>query len=76
MMRLLTRSDVRQSISMREAMEVVKRAFIDLSTGRADVPLRIALSQPKHDGITLFMFFPVFPVLPVVLFSQHRLKLR
>src|SRR5262245_51247017 len=55
MMRLLTQSDVRRSISMREAVEVVKRAFIELSTGRADVPLRIALSQPKHDGITLFM---------------------
>jgi len=55
MMRLLTRSDVRKSISMREAVEVVKRAFIELSTGRADVPLRIVLSQPKHDSITLFM---------------------
>jgi ornithine cyclodeaminase/alanine dehydrogenase-like protein (mu-crystallin family) len=55
MMRLLTRSDVQRSISMREAVEAVKRAFVELSTGRADVPLRIALSQPKHDGITLFM---------------------
>ena len=55
MMRLLTRSDVQQSISMREAVEAVKRAFIELSTGHADVPLRIALSQPKHDGVTLFM---------------------
>jgi ornithine cyclodeaminase len=40
---------------MREAVEVVKRAFIELSTGRADVPLRIALSQPKRDGVTLVM---------------------
>jgi ornithine cyclodeaminase/alanine dehydrogenase-like protein (mu-crystallin family) len=54
-MRLLTRSDVQQSISMREAVEVVKRAFIELSTGRADVPIRIALAQPKHDGVTLVM---------------------
>src|SRR5262249_49267869 len=55
MMRLLNRSDVRRSISMREAVEAVKRAFIELSTGRADVPLRIALSQPEHDGVTLVM---------------------
>src|SRR5262249_12430490 len=55
MMRLLTRSDVRQSILMREAVEVVKRAFIELSTGRASVPLRIALPQPEHDGVTLVM---------------------
>jgi ornithine cyclodeaminase/alanine dehydrogenase-like protein (mu-crystallin family) len=40
---------------MREAVEVVKRAFSDLSTGRADVPLRIAMSQPKRDGVTLVM---------------------
>src|SRR5262249_29066284 len=55
MMRLLTRSDVRQSILMREAVEVVKRAFIELSTGRDSVPLRIALPQPEHDGVTLVM---------------------
>jgi ornithine cyclodeaminase/alanine dehydrogenase-like protein (mu-crystallin family) len=40
---------------MREAVEVVKRAFGELSTGRADVPLRIALSQPERDGVTLVM---------------------
>jgi ornithine cyclodeaminase len=40
---------------MREAVEAVKRAFIELSTGRADVPLRIALSQPKGAGVTLVM---------------------
>src|SRR5262245_24199100 len=54
-MRLLTRSDIQQSISMVEAVEVVKRAFSELSTGRADIPLRTALPLPKHDGVTLFM---------------------
>jgi alanine dehydrogenase len=54
-MRLLTRSDIQQSISMREAVEVVKGAFGELSTGRADIPLRTVLSLPKHDGVTLFM---------------------
>src|SRR5215813_10170783 len=41
-MRLLTRSDIRQSISTREAIEAVKRAFGKLSTGRADI-LSIAI---------------------------------
>ncbi|HKQ73668.1 MAG TPA: hypothetical protein VJ810_08090 [Blastocatellia bacterium] len=54
-MRLLTRSDIQQSISMREAVEVVKRAFGELSAGRADIPLRTVLSLPKYDGVTLFM---------------------
>jgi ornithine cyclodeaminase/alanine dehydrogenase-like protein (mu-crystallin family) len=40
---------------MREAIDAVKRAFIELSTGSASVPLRIALPQAKHDGVTLFM---------------------
>lgn len=40
---------------MREAVEAVKRAFSELSTGGADVPLRTALAQPRHDGVTLVM---------------------
>lgn len=54
-MRLLTRSDVQNSLSMREAVEIVKRAFIELSTGKAESPLRTAISEPKHDGLTLVM---------------------
>jgi ornithine cyclodeaminase/alanine dehydrogenase-like protein (mu-crystallin family) len=40
---------------MRDAIDAVRRAFIELSTGSANVPLRIALPQAKHDGVTLFM---------------------
>ncbi len=54
-MRLLTRSDVQRTISMREAIPIVKQAFCELSTGRANVPLRTVMPQPKHDGVTLFM---------------------
>ncbi len=54
-MRFLTRSDVQRAISMREAIEVVKSAFIQLSTGLADVPLRTSVPQEKYDGVTLFM---------------------
>lgn len=54
-MRLLSRYDVQRALSMREAIEIVERAFIELSTGRADIPLRTALPQPEHEGLTLFM---------------------
>lgn len=54
-MRLLTRSDIQRAISMRDTIAILKRAFADLSTGRANVPPRVALPQDKHDGITLFM---------------------
>lgn len=54
-MRLLTRSDVQRALSMREAIPIVKQAFCELSTGRAQVPLRTIVPQEKHDGVTLFM---------------------
>ena len=54
-MRLLTRSDVERAITMRDAIEIVKRAFAELSTGSANIPLRVAVPQEKHDGVTLFM---------------------
>jgi alanine dehydrogenase len=54
-MRLLTRSDIQRAISMRDTIAILKRAFADLSTGRANVPPRLAVPQDKHDGVTLFM---------------------
>lgn len=40
---------------MHAAIPIVKQAFSELSTGRANVPLRIVLPQKKHDGVTLVM---------------------
>jgi alanine dehydrogenase len=54
-MRLLTRSEVERAIPMRDTIEIVKRAFIELSTGSANIPLRVVVPQEKHDGVTLFM---------------------
>lgn len=53
--RLLSREDVRRALPMREAVEVMKRAFAQLSTGQAEVPLRVPVSVPRHNGLTLFM---------------------
>src|SRR5215510_13616460 len=52
-MRLLTRFDIRQSISMREAVEVVKRAFGKLSTGRAGIPSLAILTLCLCPGLFL-----------------------
>jgi len=52
---LLSGSDVRQAITMREAVEVVKSAFAQLSMGQAQVPLRSALEVPDRGGVTLLM---------------------
>ena len=54
-MRLLTRTDVERTLSMPDAIEAVRRAFIELSTGSADIPLRAAIPLTRHDGVTLLM---------------------
>ncbi len=55
MIRILSSDDVRQALPMRRAIEAMKRAFAQLSTDQADVPLRVALEVPQHNGVTLFM---------------------
>ena len=54
-MRILTRADVQQSISMRDAIQVMKDAFAQLSANETIAPLRLNIPIEKHNGITLFM---------------------
>jgi len=55
MARILTRQDVQKALPMPRAIKAVRDAFVQLSAGRADVPLRTALDVPRHNGVTLFM---------------------
>ncbi|MDY6875290.1 MAG: hypothetical protein SWK90_03680 [Chloroflexota bacterium] len=55
MIHILSSEDVRQALPMRQAIETMKGTFAQLSTGQADVPLRVALNVPRHNGVTLFM---------------------
>jgi len=54
-LRVLSKQDVQQAVPMREAIEIVKGAFAQLSAGRAGVPLRTQLPVERHEGVTLFM---------------------
>nr|HID12662.1 hypothetical protein [Anaerolineae bacterium] len=54
-MRILSREEVRQALPMAKAIEAMKAAFTQLSTGQAEVPLRVALQVDRHNGVTLFM---------------------
>ena len=54
-LRLLTRADVQKAVSMAQAIEAVKAAFAQLSSGRACVPLRTQLFVPQHNAVTLVM---------------------
>lgn len=52
---MLSAEEVRKAVPMAEAIEIVKDAFAQLSTGKAHVPLRTQLPVEKHGGVTLFM---------------------
>jgi alanine dehydrogenase len=54
-LRIISHEEVKEAVSMADAIETVKKAFAQLSQGRARVPVRTQLGVPLHDGVTLFM---------------------
>jgi alanine dehydrogenase len=54
-LRILSGGDVRRAVRMAEAIQAVKEAYIQLSTGQAVVPLRTPVEVEKRDAVTLFM---------------------
>lgn len=52
---VLSADDIRRSVSMAQAVDVVADAFVQLSTGRASVPLRTPIAQATHESHTFFM---------------------
>ena len=54
-LKVLSRSDVAQAVSMAEAIKAVKKGFIQLSMEQAQVPLRTQIPVTKRNGVTLFM---------------------
>lgn len=53
--RILSAQDVRRALPMAEAIEGMKQAFAQLSTGQADVPLRGRVDVAPQQGTTLVM---------------------
>lgn len=54
-MLILSRDELKQALTMDQAMDAVAEAFAQLSNGEADVPLRLHLAIPPHDGLALVM---------------------
>lgn len=54
-MRILSRADVRQAISMPDAIQSMKDAFAQLSNNETIAPLRLNIPVESHNGISLFM---------------------
>ncbi len=53
MVLLLNREDVMSVLSMKDCMEVVEKAFAEMTNGTAVLPLRTAIRPP--DGLSLYM---------------------
>lgn len=51
----LSAAEVRRALPMKEAVEVMKSAFRELSENRAIVPLRTHVPMPEHQGDVLVM---------------------
>ncbi|MFV9504602.1 MAG: ornithine cyclodeaminase family protein [Oscillochloridaceae bacterium umkhey_bin13] len=54
-MRVLSADDVRQAVPMLAAIDAVEAAFISLSAGQAEAPLRAHISTPDYAAISFFM---------------------
>jgi ornithine cyclodeaminase len=54
-LKILTRDEVAKAVNMAEAIEAVKKAFIQLSSGKAEMPLRTQVPVEKRKGVTIFM---------------------
>lgn len=55
MLRILSADDVARALPMREAIDGMREAFVQLSLGRAEVPLRGRLPVPAQDAVVLTM---------------------
>lgn len=53
--KILTRDEVAQAVSMAEAIEMIRKAFVQLSAGKAEMPLRTQIPVKKHKAVALFM---------------------
>lgn len=54
-LKILTRDEVAKAVNMAEAIETIKKAFIQFSSGKAEMPLRTQVPVEKQKGVTLFM---------------------
>ncbi len=54
-LRVLSGAEVRRAVTMAEAIQAVREAYVQLSAGQAEVPLRTPVPVEKRDAVTLFM---------------------
>lgn len=55
MTKLLSRKDVMQVLEMSDVIDILEKAFADLSNQNANMPQRTPILTPDHGGLALFM---------------------
>jgi len=55
MTKLLSKNDVIKVLNMNDTIEILEKAFTDLSNGNAVMPQRTPIATPDHNGVALFM---------------------
>lgn len=76
-LRILSGQQIRQAVSMKEVIDAMQVAFVELSAGRAEMPIRSHISIEKPEGTALFMpsYMPpteMIGVKTVTLFEDNR----
>ncbi|MEF9916161.1 MAG: ornithine cyclodeaminase family protein [Lachnospiraceae bacterium] len=54
-MLLLTKEDIKEVFTMKDAIEADKEAYCLFSQGKTDVPLRTQIQAPQSEGVFVFM---------------------
>src|SRR6478609_3535210 len=79
MIKFLTEADIREKVTMQQAIELMKEAFVQLSNDSATVPVRTVIPTADSSGRTLYMpsYSPVhqlFGLKMVSVFDNNRQK--
>ncbi len=53
--RFLSQNDVRQALDMKQAIVLMREAFVALSEGRSVTPVRVRMPMAEHEAWALFM---------------------
>jgi ornithine cyclodeaminase len=54
-LKVLSKKDIQNAVTMADAIEAVSQAYIQLSRGKAIIPLRSQVPVNKKEGVVLFM---------------------
>ena len=55
MTKLLSKEDVKKVLNMNDTIEILEKAFVDLSNNLAVMPQRTPITAPEYKGLALFM---------------------